>query len=518
MSKMGLLANVRSVISSPTAYRWIIALFVLQAVFSAVVIAPSTPKDGIGGKYVERNENGVVPDGHRHLGAIYYYAERPVLAGPVISDMADDDLWMGDLVRFPSYLYYYALSFPVRVAMALHASDTAIIYVVRLIGLAIGVLALLVFRRITRLVTGSLAVQNISLLALSLTGSFVWLAAAENYDVPALLLWFAFLYVSMSLFIKKDAKYLYLMATWFFLLAVTKYTYIPFAGLFGLIAVGLYAKNNGASKPGQLTHLMRIDIKSWLGTLQKWQIALGVVLLIISAGLFTERIIGNLATYQSFNPSCKELHSHEACMKFGVYARNYNQKQRLASGTVDPIEYVPVVGYPAYWVLRYFDSMYVYMGHIYIPHYSFLIELAGIFAAIIGVLMLIFAKIKHIRIVKGQPEFYLLAVVGGLIGAQFLFNLNTILNYGGQTYAHQGRYLLSVVGFAYLLYFIIFKRVYNRQSAPRRRVTLWVGMLVALYTIVLASAIPSFLIHATHEAWYSPLAQQILPAWLTHRN
>lgn len=518
MSKMGLLANVRSVISSPTAYRWIIALFVLQAVFSAVVIAPSTPKDGIGGKYVERNENGVVPDGHRHLGAIYYYAERPILAGPVIRDMSDDDMWMGDLVRFPSYLYYYALSFPVRAAMALGATDGAIILLVRLIGIGMGLVTLLTFRRITQLVASSLAVQNLSLLALALTGSFVWLSAAENYDIPALMLWFAFLYGSMSLFIKKDARYVYWMALWFLLLAITKYTYIPFAGVFGLIALWLYAKNNQALRLKSFSRTLTNDIKTWLTKLRTWQIIIGIVVLVMSVGLFSERIIGNLAAYQSFNPSCKEIHSHEACMKFGVYARNYNQKQRLASGTVDPIEYVPVVGYPAYWVLRYFDSMYVYMGHIYIPHYSFLIELAGIFAAIIGVLMLIFAKIKHIRIVKGQPEFYMLAVVVGLIGAQFLFNLNTILNYGGQTYAHQGRYLLSVVGFAYLLYFIILKRVYSRQSAPRRRVTLWVGVLVALYTIVLASAIPSFLIHATHEAWYSPLAQQILPAWLTHRN
>lgn len=519
MNKMGLLAKVRSIISSPSAYRWIIALFILQALFSVVIISPSTPKDGVGGRYVERNEDGVVPDGHRHLGAIYYYAERPVLAGPVISDMADSDLWMGDLVRFPSYLYYYVLSFPVRIAMAFHASDMAIIYLVRLIGLVIGVLALLVFRRITQLVTSSLAVQNISLFALSLTGSFVWLAAAENYDVPSLLLWFAFLYTSMSLFVKKDARYLYWMAVWFFLLSVTKYTYIPFAGLFGLIAVGLYAKNNGASKLGQLTHLLRIGISDWLHTLKKWQIALGVVLVVIGAGLFSERIIGNLAVYHSFNPSCSSLHSHEACMKFGVYARNYNQKERLANGTVQPITYnPPIVGYPSYWVVRYYDSMYVYMGHIYIPSYSFLVELAGILAAIIGIAVLILAKVKKIRLFKSQPEFYVFGVVVVLTLLQFMFNVNTILNYGGQTYAHQGRYLLSVVGFAYLLYIIALRRVYKAQSAKIKRLTLWVGAVVAVYAILVASAVPSFLIHAEHEGWYSQAAQNVLPTWLIHRN
>ena len=509
---------VKRILSSPYTYRWIVALFIVQALLAAVVVSPSTPKNGIGGGYTERNENGVVPDGHRHLGAIYYYAERPVLAGPVISSTGDDELWMGDLVRFPSYLYYYALSFPVRLAMAAGASDIAIIYLVRLIGVVLGVLTLLVFRRIIRLVTTNITIQNITLLAFTLTGSFVWLSAAENYDIPALLLWFAFFYASMGLFIKKDARYLYWMALWFFMLAVTKYTYIPFAGLFGLVALGFYAKNRKALHIKLFARSITADLKQWLGKLKVWQISLAVVVLLASVSLFSERILGNLVVYHSFNPSCQKIHSHEACMKFGVYARNYNQKQRLANGTTQPIEYVPVVGYPAYWVKRYFDSMYVYMGHIYIPKYSLLVELAGIFAAIIGVIILVIARIKTIRLFNSQPELYLLGVVIVLTGAQFIFNLNTILNYGGQTYAHQGRYLLPTVGFAYLLYFVALRRVYIKQSAKVKRLTLWAGLGVALYATLIASAIPSFLIHADHKDWYSQAAQEALPDWLTNRN
>ena len=518
MKHAGFIAKARSFLASPGTFRLIVALFLVQAVLSLVFISPSTPKDGIGGRYVERNEDGVIPDGHRHIGAIYYYTERPILAGPVIANTGDDELWMGDLVRFPSYLYYYVLSFPIRIAVSAGASDTTIIYLIRAAGILLGLLALLTFRKISQLVTSSVTVQNISALALTLTGSFVWLSAAENYDMPALLLWFAFLYASMSLFIKKDGSYLYWMALWFFMLSVTKYTYIPFMGILGLVALWLYAKNSSALNVKRLAHSITKDFKAKLHRLRVWQISLAVIVLLASTSLFTERIIGNLVTYHSFNPSCEKIHSHEACMKFGVYARNYNQKQRLANGTVQPIEYVPVVGYPAYWVKRYFDSMYVYMGHIYIPQYSLLVEVAGIFAAIVGAILFVIARIKRIRLFNSQPERYLLGVVIVLTGAQFIFNLNTVLNYGGQTYAHQGRYLLPVVGFAYLLYFIALSRVYKKQPAKTKRVTIAIGLCIAAYTIVIASAIPSFVIHATSPNWYSQFGQDILPSWVINRK
>ncbi len=518
MTTTRLISKVRSILSNPTTFRWIVALFLVQAFFSVVIISSSTPKDGIGGQYIQRNENGVVPDGHRHIGAIYYYAEQPILQGPTLPSMSEDDLWMGDLVRFPSYLYYYTLSFPVRIAMMLGASDMAIIYLIRLIGVGFGVLTLFVFRRIVRLVTSSVTIQNISVLALALTGSFVWLSAAENYDIMALLLWFLFVCASMNLFIQKDAKYLYWMMLWFFTLGVTKYTYIPFAGIFGLVALILYVRNKKAFSLKLFQRSIIDNIKAWLRKLRAWQIVLGIVLLLISVGLFAERIGGNLVMYRSFNPSCTKLYSQEGCMNFGVYARNYNQKMRVENGTATPIEYVPVVGYPAWWVKRYFDSMYVYMGHIYIPLYSYFIELAGVVAAIIGIVMLVLARLKRIRLFSSQAERYLLAIVVTLTAMQFLFNLNTVLNYAGQPYAHQGRYLLSIVGFAYILYLIVLRHVFAKQSSSAKRAIIWTGLAVAVYAVLVASAVPSFFIHATNSRWYSQTAQNVLPSWAVNRE
>lgn len=262
------------------------------------------------------------------------------------------------------------------------------------------------------------------------------------------------------------------------MLSITKYAYIPFAGVFGIVALGLYAKNKKAMDIRRLLHDITVDIKAMMKKAGKWQAIAGIVVLLIGAGLLLERIVGNLVTYRSFNPSCAVLHTHEACMQFGVYARNYNQKQRLAAGTTKPIEYVPVVGYPAYWIKRYFDSMYVYMGHIYIPKYSILVEIGGIMAAIIGIVLLVMARVKKIRLFRTTAEWYVFGIVTLLTVAQFLFNVKTALNYGGQTYAHQGRYLLPVVGFAYLLYLIVLLRVYARQTVKIKRRIIGVGLVI----------------------------------------
>lgn len=517
MARIVIVDTVKKALSSEGAFRWILAGFFVQALFSVFFISGSTPMDGVGGRYVERNENGVVPDGHRHIGAIYYYAERPLLAGPTITDMPEEDLWMGDLERFPSYLYYYVLSFPVKVAMALNFPDTQTVWLIRLIGVGLGMAALIVFRRIVSMITPSIVVQNLSVLAVGLTGSFVWLSAAENYDVPALLLWFAFMYAALSLFTKNHAKYLYWMVLWFFLLSITKYTYIPFAGLAGLVSIVLYIRNIASGNLRKATISGLNDIRSWVLSSSRWLVGLGVISLVIAGGLFGERIVGNLVTFQSFNPSCTRLHSLEGCMEFGVFARNYRQLQAIESGTATSIEYSPTE-YIGLWMKRYYDSMYVYMGHIYIFRYSVLLELSALAAITLGIYAFIVAKRKKVQLLQTQQEWFLLGVVVVLVLSQFLFNVNTMLKFDGQLYAHQGRYLLSAVGFAYILYFILIQRSTAAMSSRQAKAFIAAGIVVAIYAIATTSAVPSYFIHAVHNEWYSPLAQQILPAWLLNHS
>jgi hypothetical protein len=342
----------------------------------------------------------------------------------------------------------------------------------------------------------------------------VWLAAAENYDVASLLLWLLFVHAAIALFTKNHAKYVYWMALWFFLLSITKYTYLPFAGLAGLVACGLYVRNKNAGQLVGLLKTIRADFVVWLHNLSKATIIFGVLVLVVAGGLFVERIGFNILRYGTISPECTSIHTQDGCMKFGVYARNYRQTQDIEAGTAQNITYTPY-GYVGLWLKRYYDSMYVYMGHIYIPRYSALIELSAVLAIIIGVWMYIYAKRRQVRILRTQQEWFILGLVIMLVVVQFAYNVDVIRQYQGQLYAHQGRYLLSAVGFVYVLFFVLTRRFFAAVKPQKRHTYMGIGLVIALYAIITTSAIPSFLIHAISPDWYSPFAQQVLPHWVT---
>ena len=109
----------------------------------------------------EPHGGGVVPDGNRHIAAIYYFAEQPLLHGPIIRDMDSNAMWIGDLERFPSYLYYYLLSFPVRIAMMMGAPDAVNVLLIRLIGIVFGVIVLLTLRKIVHEIVGPFSPETI---------------------------------------------------------------------------------------------------------------------------------------------------------------------------------------------------------------------------------------------------------------------------------------------------------------------------------------------------------------------
>jgi hypothetical protein len=489
----------------------IFAVFILQGVFFALAVNPSYVEIHDSGQ--ETRGGGVVPDGNRHKAAIYYFANQPLLSGPTITNMEPEDLWMGELERFPSYLYYYVLSFPVRIGMLFNLSDGAHTILVRLVGLGFGVWALWVFRQIVRELKAGRIVTNLAVAALALTGSFAWLAPAENYDIFALLLWFLFLLASLRLFTRRDPTQLYWMLIWFLLGSVAKYTYIPFMGLAGLGALGLYVWPDGVRLGWQriATHYRQL-----FGNSSRWLLAAGATGLLVAGGLFVERIGVNLVQYQSFNPSCAKVHSHEACMAFGVYERNYNRKKAIAEGTASYTAEFEPVSYTQLWLERYFTSMYAYQGHIWIYTYwsALYVGLATVLAAVGGLWIYVLWRRK--RVVQNSQQYFVLGMALVMIVAQFVFNMRAFITFAGEPYAHQGRYLLGAIGFVYVLLLLIVAAALRAMSERWRARVLPVLVAVAITAVCATAALPSFFAHATTAEWYSPLARSVLPSWITH--
>ncbi len=487
----------------------VIVGFVLQSLFFAVVVNPSQPVTLENGTVIR--EGGVVPDGNRHIGAIYYFASQPLANGPFIHDLPSEQLWMGELERFPSYLYYYLLSFPVRIAVAAGASDPLIVFMIRCIGILIGVAVLIVVRRIAILVSRSSIVANLSILALAMTGAFAWLAPAESYDMLGLLFFMLFLLSSLQFIKYHDTTKLGWMLLWLFLVSITKYTYLPFAGLGGLLAVGIVTRRVGL-RP--LLEKLKLQHAQWYKA-KPYIVGLLGAALIVSGGLFVERLGVNAVQYRSADPDCDLIHEREACRNFGVFDRNYlrtmQYKQELASGEREATTYQPIA-YTKFWLERYYNSVFGYVGHIWIYTFWPIMIIAGSVAAALLISVLGYSWYHRLRIFRTPEAMYLLVIAAAIVALQYVFNANIVVKYGGEMYAfgHQGRYIIAAVAIGYMAVLMVLAGVWRRLDQNKRRRYFVPLAAVLCLTMVIHWAPVSFVVHADGPEWYSAFFQRLL--------
>ncbi len=505
---MALHEKIAATLRSPKFFWATLILFVLQSTFFALAVNPSLQSTRPDSTYLNRSI-GLVPDGNRHIAAIYYFAQKPLDEGPFVHDMTDQELMMGDLVRFPSYLYYYLLSFPVRAALGLGMSDLAIVYLVRFIGLGFGVVALVVFRRIVHEVRAGSIIANLATFGLAMTGAFAYFAPAENYDMLALLLWLCFVLASVKLFMRRDPTQLYWMVTIGTYLSVTKYTYLPFAGVMGLAALLLYIQNRSGWRSAW-RHITQRCSAQWR-RLRWWRRTALVVLLLVGSALFVERIGVNLVQYHAVSPNCEVVHSRESCMNFTVYNRNVNRLEAVEAGETWTKDF-HLLEYTGEWLARYYPTMYYYMGHIWVYNIWPMLWVSVALVLLLVVSALVYLVVTRRAALRGQGEWYLLGLVGVLTAGQYGYNVMLFIKYSGQLYAHQGRYLLPVIGFLYVLMLLVVVRAYRAlPSARSRQIALPVIIIVGVIAALINGALLNFFIHANSPDWYSELGRWLVP-------
>jgi len=499
--------KIASVLRSSKFFWIIIVLFVCQGAFFALAANPSLQSSAESSTYLDRSV-GLVPDGNRHIAAIYHYAAQPIFNGPFITDMTDAELMMGDLVRFPSYFYYYLLSFPARAVIALGASDIAVIYLVRFIGLCFGVLALIVFRRIVKELGVGRVVPNLATLGLAMTGAFAYFAPAENYDMLALLLWFCFVLASMKLFVRRDGTQLYWMVVAGMFLSITKYTYLPFAGVLAIVALLLYIRNSkGVSSAWQ--QIQSQFLKKWQA-LSRWRLAMIIGLLFVSAVLFVERIGVNVVQYHSVSPNCAVIHDSASCMNFTVYNRNVTRLEAVEAGEAWTKDF-KATEYTGEWLVRYYSTMFYYMGHIWV--YDIWPMLWVSIGLVLTLLLsaLVYLLVRRRAVLRSQAEWYLLGLVGLLTIGQYGYNVMLFVKYSGQMYGHQGRYLLPVIGFLYVIMLLVVMRAYYLLPTKTRKIVFPVLLVIGVLSLISNGALLNFFIHANSLDWYSELGRHIMP-------
>lgn len=440
----------------------LIAIFALQAVYFSAVINYKVPSDE-----------------EFHFLLTKYHAERPLVAGPIISDQTTNFM-LGDIQRMPSYLYHYVTSFYLRVVMAFTGNQETQVFMLRLLNVGIGVAVLCMIVRVFRRLNKSQLSINLTIAWLTFTGMFVWVFAALSYDNLAMLLFFYLIYELLGLKDTLNIKHLLISIVTALALVLVKETYVPITILGFLLLLGWHLKHNKIKGiNGQLRASLKND---WKRVASRRLIIFLSLLVIVFAGLFLERYGQNYVRYGKVTPNCDQVHSVNECMQNSIYRRNTGQRKEFIAAKKAGTTKLDHLGiFTKNWLVLIYERTYFYRGHQTIISNN-LSKKVGFVSVILIVLLLLYNFLTARNISSISVALLVLTIVYILL--VFLYNLNTYRFYG-YPFAIQGRYLLPVVPFLYMGIVTALLAFYNSRSHRMKPIVIIiVVMLIAINVAV----------------------------------
>jgi hypothetical protein len=493
-------------LENPWTTRVTIALFVVVgAVLSVAIHMPVV--DGVGNvPYV----GTVAPDENRHIANILYYAGRSVWAGPVITDAPAQLLSMGEIERFPSYVYYYVTSFPVKAMLDVGAPYSVIVVALRFLNVLIAAAGLLVVHRLVRAMGMSLWVATLVVLLLAGTGRYEWQAAAVTYDTPANTLFFLCLLYCARLIRSSAQGYADLFRALVLGAAaiVVKYTFVPFVLVAVAVAVVLVVQRDGLRTFAHPVQRFRRAFVEHPVTSALWS-----ALFVVTMAVLVERIGGNLLLYGQFNPSCPKLHTHQECLSFDIYRRNYWAERTHDLAIADQVPQTPfdVFEFVGSWISAYFQSMFFYRGRNTVWQVDTWVQVAG---ALTFVLAVVATVVSFRSLIRTRAMVWGMVVAGSYVVAMFLFNLRTFLRLDNE-YAFSGRYLIPVLPLIFAFAVLAAVALWRTLPAGWRRTAAVPAVVLAVVVLVTYAGPVAFFTYARGESWYTPMALHLLPGFLT---
>ncbi|HEY4268837.1 MAG TPA: glycosyltransferase family 39 protein [Galbitalea sp.] len=486
----------------PSFVWWTIAFYVVCGIaFSIAIHWGTVSTDSAGNEIV--SSNFIVPDEDRHTAAILYYADRGWWRGPVISHLNSQYLVEGELQREPSFLYYWVMSIVVSALRLITTSYDVAVVVLRLINVAFGALGLfIVWRTLLRTRIGP-RTAALAVLALSLTGRYVWQGAGVTYDMPSLLLFFAFVYCAVALLTGGGLHNLFFAAAWAVLVSITKYTYMPFVGVGLVVVILLYWSAVRREGPGRF----RADLTASFRDARLRSIG-ALVLVLVGSVLFVERIVGNLLRFHAVEPDCADVHSAAACSSFLIYQRNVDAKRLYLDGLAHgnaPATFDPFT-FTGDWLDRYYRSLYFYLTRDSPLQVS---TIAMVLLAIVIVAIIIFIAVNRTPVLVTQAGWFIAGISAAYLVGIYAFNLHTYLSVE-KYYAFSGRYILAIMPFAYAAVIRIVVTNWRRVRGAWRP---WIGIPLIVVTTVTAlvnSTVIAFLTFGRGAGWFEPWVVPLL--------
>ncbi len=425
----GQLANhFRALLRSKKCRKFIIILFVVQAVILALSV-----------------KIGLPPDELFHIRFIEYFATHGF--DPFIGTQKDS-FSLGELSRTPEYLYQYLMSLIYRIIpFGVYGTYMTL----RFLSIGLSAASLFLLAKLGDKLKIPVSVTNFSLLLLSNSAQFLFLSASVNSD---LLVWFmvlACLIILVSFLHNNSLKTLFFLAGLVGLGMVTKRTFMPIGAM---VAVGAVVK---AFTVRELLfkQLKKPDVYLWLS----------IGFFVLGFGLFAERVGMNLVQYQQIKPACMDLHTKAECIENGVERRNL----RIRESNIVDVENYNLVEYGFGWsylTVSYLVGTQGWNGGVVAPvalNVAVLIlSIAGLAASVIEIRARSKDKLKFVRL-----AIYFGSLV--FIVYNFWFNYQVYQRSNIPGLALQGRYILpTATVFLLTSCYYVYKHIITK---PNLRIT-----------------------------------------------
>lgn len=428
-------------------------------------------------------------DEAHHFEVIQLHAKQ---WGPLILKQPDGPVLYGPLVRDPSYLYHYLLSFPYRVLDSLGLNEQSIIISMRFISIALFALGLLLFRKVLQKTKASNAAINAAMLFFIMIPTVPLLAGQLNYDN----LQFPLMALAMLMTInfreslQKRKVDLFLLAQIIvvcILGSVTKFTYLPVITAIVLylvfILIHFYRANRKLAK--------RAVKKDWAGmsTARRWILS-GTFT--IATGLFIWSYGVNLVLYRNPVPPCHSVLGKERCSENEIWLRNDTAALKNKGVNPNPVlfsyNWLNGMYYRLFFTINGASGTKRYQNHTALG----ITTAAAALAITGGLLFLRYGR----RILQSDPALVFTTFVSLFyIGSVWARNYNDFLNLG-QMLAINGRYMQP------LLLPIILVLIASYQWALRTMPNVKLGILLISFLLFLSGGGITGFIHYSDTDWY----------------
>lgn len=366
---------------------------------------------------------GTPPDEENHLAFVSFYATQS--PSPFFSEQ--EPTWqLGDKTREIDYLYHYVMSWIVRILPFSYETE---VHILRLFSVGFGLATFVLLAKVWHRLGVSPLVSNVALLILTNLSMVLMMSSAVNNDTLVWLGVTAGVLLLLRLWQSPRLIDVILLLNLAVAGGLVKRTLLPIGLVFGILAVLLLWKHR---------HFFAERLRKGVG----WKLLLAGGLLVLSTGLATERIGGNVLVYGDVAPECNEVQGEAACKNYWSNVR----RNRLAAEVPPPS--IPLPAFIGKWFVSSFSNITDIQTQGWRHEVTPPSWLAPLLMGVLGV-GLGYGVLNDVRQFKRNQQsrwrLYVIALMAYIILVQLIVNYNLYLEYRFFGIALNGRYILPAV-------------------------------------------------------------------------